>query len=676
MLVLLLFCMSACGDVFSMLIDTGGANTWLNSDIRENYAGVGEIRLQDDYAAAVNREWVTSQTGNRDSSLLEVNVITREREKELLADASLQDADALELKKYAELASDWEYRNAQGVEPLRKYIEPLQALQSKEDVYRWICDTENNPLGITLLMLRQTRQSEEMENTNLAVISLPDLSLQDSNAYTSMENETLRLKLKVDQFAVYLFSRLGYSEKEAQKIADHCYQFEKKLTEAYGYEAMSEEKSTLRFDEMIEAAGAYPMDAYWKACGYAIPEHVLVSKRFVKRLDRLCSDVEGFKAMMMMQYASQLYAFLDRETYDFHQDLMRSPGEKKKVLSAEEQQEAEDSLFYDTYIGGTSIGDIMGKYYIQRYFSQEDHERLETLTRNLLEMLKKDFSDMTWLSEEGRAAAIEKADNMMLHVIAPDYDLVDYGDIHIVSKEDGGSFADAYIQSVLHKQNVVSRRAAEPFDRTIWIPEELGISTMTLNAFYAPQHNGIFICAGILAGIVYESSMTEEEMLAGIGTIIGHEITHGFDANGMTFDKTGNNKNFVPDADLAEFNTKANSAMAYLSAIKPIAGEDSCNGQQIVSEMLADMGGVKICLMLAEQNPDFDYDKFFRCFAMHWARSVDKETEIYYLQGDEHPLCYLRANVSLQQFDRFYETYGVQEGDRMYLAPEKRIAIW
>ena len=177
LLVLLLLCMTGCSEVYGILTDTSGAQSWINSDIRESYDNVGEIRLQDDFAAAVNREWTTSQTKNVATSLLECTKITQAREREILADDTLQEADALELKKYAALASDWDYRNAQGVEPLRSYIEPIRNLQTKEDIYRWICDTEQNPLGKSLLMLQGVEQSKKLENTNLAVLNHPALSL-------------------------------------------------------------------------------------------------------------------------------------------------------------------------------------------------------------------------------------------------------------------------------------------------------------------------------------------------------------------------------------------------------------------------------------------------------------------------------------------------------------------
>ena len=109
---------------------------------------------------------------------------------------------------------------------------------------------------------------------------------------------------------------------------------------------------------------------------------------------------------------------------------------------------------------------------------------------------------------------------------------MDYSDIEIVSKEDGGSFMDAYIETWQHKQHFQAEMSSRPYDRSVWLPDTL--TTMTVNACYDPTSNAIYIFAGILADLIYDSSMTDEQLLANIGSIIGHEITHGSDSSGMT----------------------------------------------------------------------------------------------------------------------------------------------
>ena len=114
----------------------------------------------------------------------------------------------------------------------------------------------------------------------------------------------------------------------------------------------------------------------------------------------------------------------------------------------------------------------------------------------------------------------------------------------------------------------------------------------------------------------------------------------------------------------------------YYSTFTPLSGADSVSGEQVASEAMADLGGMQCILRIANKYPAFDYDAFFTHFASCWACLRLDDQEYAMLLADEHPLNYLRVNVLLQQFQKFYDTYDIKEGDGMYLAPEKRISFW
>ena len=368
---------------------------------------------------------------------------------------------------------------------------------------------------------------------------------------------------------------------------------------------------------------------------------------------------------------------MDADTLAASDDANALTMTDKEIKDQEikDQMEQKDDRLLTAYLNNTCMIDIMGKYYVQKYYTDQERERLTKLTEDLVDAMREDIASLDWISEEGKAAAVEKLDNMYCHVIMPDYEHIDYSDIQIVSKEDGGSFLDAYLQTYQHQMRYQAEQASKKFDRSIWSPD-ITTTTMAVNAGYSRDYNSIYICAGILADPIYDPSMSDEELLANIGTIIGHEITHGFDSSGMTYDKYGNNQLFMPTEDQKKFNQRASQVSLFLTMLKPLPGAGSYNGQQVVAEMIADMAGVKLCLLVAEKKENFDYDLFFREFTHHWARSVSRATEEMYFRGDVHPLNFLRSNITLQQYEAFYETYGIQEGDHMYAAPDKRIAIW
>ena len=157
--------------------------------------------------------------------------------------------------------------------------------------------------------------------------------------------------------------------------------------------------------------------------------------------------------------------------------------------------------------------------------------------------------------------------------------------------------------------------------------------------------------------------------------VIGHEISHAFDTNGAQFNKDGNLSNWWTEEDMKAFQERADRLIAYYDSIIPFQGQQ-VRGVNVQTEAIADMGGLKCMLSIAEQKPDFNYDQFFRQFAAIWRRLSSYEFEMLCLTQDTHSLHYLRTNVTLQQFEEFYETYDIQPGDGMYLAPEDRIEVW
>ena len=208
----------------------------------------------------------------------------------------------------------------------------------------------------------------------------------------------------------------------------------------------------------------------------------------------------------------------------------------------------------------------------------------------------------------------------------------------------------------------------------------------TVNAYYSPTTNSFVILNGLAKGLMGDSV---EETYALLGTVIGHEITHAFDSSGSFFDEYGNYKEngIFATRDVTKFNTKVAEMSDFYNSITLFGHNSStdenaqdkvvmADGNKINGEATADMGGVKVMLKLAEQIEDFDYKLFFESYAYLWCGRVYDLPGMYERIKDEHPLNYLRTNVTLAQFDKFIETYDIQPGDGMYIPEEERVAIW
>ena len=175
-------------------------------------------------------------------------------------------------------------------------------------------------------------------------------------------------------------------------------------------------------------------------------------------------------------------------------------------------------------------------------------------------------------------------------------------------------------------------------------------------------------------GDMYRSDMTDEELYGTVGAVIGHEISHAFDSSGAQFDKNGDMLNWWTEEDYNAFLERNRKLADYYNNMHPWKGQDFY-GSIMTGEACADMAGIKVMLQIAAENPDFDYDLFFRTYADVWL-TMDTLGMAYVRINDTHPMGYLRINATLQQYDEFLDFYGITEGDGMYLAPEARVAIW
>jgi len=159
----------------------------------------------------------------------------------------------------------------------------------------------------------------------------------------------------------------------------------------------------------------------------------------------------------------------------------------------------------------------------------------------------------------------------------------------------------------------------------------------------------------------------------------GHELTHGFDSDGCQFDKDGNLKNWWTDEDREAFTVRADN-VANRYAEYALVGNESSNPELIIGEAVADLGGVATALdvlaKLKEDGEEIDYEDFFRANSTFWFRIVTRENALQRIKTDPHPANCLRVNVNLAQFEEFYETFDVKEGDKMYTAPQERLSVW
>ena len=381
---------------------------------------------------------------------------------------------------------------------------------------------------------------------------------------------------------------------------------------------------------------------------------------YFDHLDEIISErnLEHIKDYLLAHTASSAIDMLDKETYykaiDIQNSIMGSTGYKEENV-------------YAVNTVSSLLEWPLSRLYCDRYVTEEDKQNVYALIEQTLNGYKEMLQKEDYLSEATKEKAIEKLNKMRINCMYPD----DWSDYSYEGLELPDCYFDAVVEISQYEMEKGLSAFYDPVDKSKWTV----CTPITQNAFYEPSSNSINILPGLIGDVLYNSDMSKEEVYGQLGIIIGHEISHAFDPSGATYDSDGNYNSWWTEEDKAKFKEKTDKMVAYYDAITVWDGL-SCSGERCKGEACADMGGMAVMLHLAKEDPDFDYAAFFNAYAGEWASNMTPEYAYYSASYDVHPLDYLRVNVTVAQFEEFYEAFGIQEGDGMYIAPEDRVKIW
>ena len=663
-----LLLMAGCGEETV----SNSSSKWVDSDIKGVITADTEVSVKDDFAAYVNKD--TYVLGELDGvAVTNISRKVTERKREIIEDVTCTGKGIEEVRKYVELAQNWDDRNKLGVAPLEPYINDIEGISSCDELYGFISDSKRNPLRYAPIEINGYARSLANPDVYMVDLRKSTFLLDNSDSYFSIDKTSLEKMVSIEERVTYILSKFGYTNEQIKHLLDKAYQFEKKVSERMElFDIKSAETYTL--DEIAYMQGDYPLTSYLTNNGFGECNLFSTDADYLKQIDNLCrKNLEGVKAMCLVKYCLAAAPYLDYETAMYCEEMAKEKGTTSIMPDLRtDEQKAEDRIFDD--IAKTSLEGALDIAYVDKYMDESSYDRLYKMTEDLIDAFRYIFSNEDWLSEEGKKECLEKLDAIEIHIVRPDEG--DFSDLNIIPYSEGGSFLEAKFEVYRFESVKRGQEAASPVDRSSWSPYESQLSTTITNACYHPLMNGIYIFAGIIDDPVYTSDMTYEEMLGGIGAIVGHEITHGFDAGGVKYDKDGIENTWLPEKDRKAFSDRTSKVIMYYTLLKPFPSATTYSGELVNREATADMGGIKACLYLASKEKDFDYDIFFRHHAKMWAAQVNEDYEQARLEQDPHPLSFLRVNVTLSQYDEFIKTYDLHEGDGMYVSPDKRIAVW
>ena len=335
----------------------------------------------------------------------------------------------------------------------------------------------------------------------------------------------------------------------------------------------------------------------------------------------------------------------------------------RAIMGVAKMQDIE-KFAYNTAAGMYS--EPVGIYYGEKYFGEEAKKDITEIVYQIIDTYKKRIKTNDILGEESKEKAILKLSKMGVKMGYPDKARAIYD--KLVFNSDDSLFDIVVALGEIREQDALSK-LDQPTE-----PENWAMPGHMVNACYDPFVNDITFPAAILQAPFYSLKQTRSENLGGIGGVIGHEISHAFDSNGAKCDENGNINDWWTEDDFKRFDEKVQKMIEQFDGIELPQGK--VNGAFIVSENMADNGGMSVTLDIMSNTDGVSYEEYFSNWARVWCQKAKPEYSQLLLSVDVHGPCVLRANIPPRNFEEWYKTFDVKETDQMYIAPDKRIVIW
>ncbi|MDH5835664.1 M13 family metallopeptidase [Luteimonas kalidii] len=564
--------------------------------------------------------------------------------------------------------------NAEGIEPLRDELARIDALADSAAIAAWLRETAARGQGFLIGV--GSMPDFKDSSINIAATGQGGLGLPDTPYYKDADKQDIREAYVAHIAKVLELS--GVPAADAATQAEHVMAFETRLAAASKSRAEFSRDVSLYYNPMPVADADkltpnFSWTQFFEAQGVEQPETFSVSvPDYFREVDAMLADVpvEQWKSYLRFHVVDSASPYLSdafvQQNYEFY----------NKTLSGQKELEPRWKRVLGTIDG--QVGEAMGQLYVKVAFPPESKAKMEALIANLSEALKVRIENLEWMSPETKTRALEKWATFEPRVGYPDK-----------WREWNGlaTGRDSYLDNVLAATEFNYKwdlsKIGQPVDKTEW-----GMRPQTVNASYNPLANQLTFPAAILQPPFFDPDATEELNYGGIGAVIGHEMTHGYDDQGSRFDAKGT---FLPDpgwwtqADFDGFRARTGKLVAQFDGYKTDDGRN-LNGTHTLGENIADLGGLATAYDAMKKatagTPDPMTDgltrdqRFFLNWATVWRRNFTPEELSKRLVTDEHALAGFRAIGAPSNLPAFAAAFDCKPGDAMVRGGEEQVVIW
>ncbi len=639
------------------------------------------VRPQDDFYSYANGQWMKNNpipsTETRWGAFTILQDNTNKKLKVLLEEAAANTSaksgsNEQKVGDFYASGMDSIAIEKAGISPLKSSFDEIQAMKDKNDFLKLVAKYQRT--GVAPLFNFYVYQDMKVSTAYIPYADQGGLSLPDRDYYVNTDERSIEIRKEFISHLERMFKLMGDDEATAKANAQTIMRLETQMAKASMTRVemrdpyASYNKKTIA--EANKVTSTIDWNAHFNAAGLKdVKEFIMSQPKFFAEVDKMIKTekMEAWKTYMrwhlVSSFAGKLNQAFVAESFAFNGKTMNGAKEMKprwkRVLGDID--------------GG--VGEALGSVYVKRYFPEEAKQRCIEMLTNMQAVYRERIGKLDWMGDSTKQQAIAKLDVFIKKIGYPDK-FKDYTPLTI----DRSSYVMNIIRSNEFAFDEMIKKLGKPVDKTEW-----GMTPHTINAYYNPNINEIVFPAGILQFPFFDPTVDDAINYGGIGAVIGHEMTHGFDDQGCQFDKEGNLKNWWTEEDNRRFKEKTKMLVDQYSAYT-VLDNVHVNGELTLGENIADVGGINIAYdafkrtaqgKANEKIDGFTADqRFFLSWAQVWRQNITPENLNQRIVTDPHSPGKYRTNGPLTNMPEFYEAFGVKEGDKMYRPAADRVKVW
>lgn len=565
-------------------------------------------------------------------------------------------------------------RNEAGLTPLQPALDAIAGIANLNDLQTVLA---KNPAVSSPFVSIGVQGDLNNSAMNAVYMGANGLGLPDRDYYLDQDDKSKEIREEYKKHITRMLQKLGDEEATATAAADKILAMETELAkprldkvESRDARNYNNPRSIAETDAMLSSIDMKKMIADL-GITKKFDTLIVTQLRYTQALDSFLKEtpIEDLKTLVRWDTfnsaTGRLSTDIETANWEFYSKYLRG---------AKQQRPARERAL--ATVNGT-LGEALGQLYVDAKFPPEAKAKAETMIANVIDAYKARIKNLDWMSAETKTKAVEKLDKFTVKIAYPN------------KWEDYSAMKVSADKTYFENMTAVGKWAqdknfadiGEPVDKSKW-----GMSPQTVNAYFNPLNNEIVFPAAILQPPFYNYTADEAVNYGGIGAVIGHEISHAFDDSGARFDGDGNLKNWWTPEDLAAFTERGDALAAQYDAVEVLEGVH-VNGKFTLGENIGDLGGVLgaydgLQKFYANNGRPENIDgftpeqRFFMSWATVWRTLSRDEALRTKIKTDPHSPGQVRAVQPLLNVDAFYEAFDINEGDAMWLAPEKRVRIW